>query len=83
MAAGRASDAEAVYREDLSRNPRNGWGLLGLEKSLRAQRKTDGLDEIVRLRKSAWTRADVAPTSSCYCEPGAVELGVDSRSSSQ
>lgn len=80
MAAGRADEAEVVYREDLARNPRNGWGLLGLEKALRAQRKTEGLDEIVRMRKRAWSRADVTPTSSCYCEPGAVELGTGNSS---
>jgi tetratricopeptide (TPR) repeat protein len=74
MASGRYAEAEAVYEEDLARNPRNGWGLLGLEKSRRMQRETDGLDELVRMRKSSWARADVAPTSSCYCEPGAVQL---------
>jgi tetratricopeptide (TPR) repeat protein len=74
MAAGRYAEAEEVYEADLARNPRNGWGLLGLEKARRAQRETEGLAELVRMRKSSWSRADVAPTSSCYCEPGAVEL---------
>ena len=74
MGAGRHAEAEAVYQEDLAKNPRNGWGLLGLEKARRMQRKTEGLAEIVRQRKASWARADVAPTSSCYCEPGAVEL---------
>jgi len=74
MAGGRYAEAEAVYEEDLARNPRNGWGLLGLEKARRMQRETEGLAELVRLRKRSWSRADVAPTSSCYCEPGAVEL---------
>lgn len=73
-AAGRFAEAEVVYREDLERNPDNGWALLGLEQALRMQRKTEGLDELVRKRKRAWSRADVTPTSSCYCEPGAVEL---------
>jgi tetratricopeptide (TPR) repeat protein len=73
-AAGRPAEAEAVYEQDLARNPRNGWALLGLEQARRAQRKTAGLDELVRQRKAAWSRADVRPTSSCYCEPGAVEL---------
>lgn len=76
MAAGRAAEAEVVYQADLARNPRNGWSLLGLEKARRAQRKSEGLDELARLRKQSWSRADVAPTSSCYCEPGAVELAV-------
>jgi tetratricopeptide (TPR) repeat protein len=75
MAAGRSAEAEVVYQEDLARNPENGWGLLGLEKARRAQRKTEGLDELARQRAAAWARADVVPTSSCYCEPGAVQLG--------
>ena len=33
--AGRPAEAEAVYREDLRRNPENGWALLGLSRSLR------------------------------------------------
>lgn len=74
MAAGRYAEAEQVYCEDLERNPENGWSLLGLEKARRMQGDTDGLDDLVRRRNKAWTRSDVAPTSSCYCEPGAVEL---------
>ncbi len=40
LQAGRAGDAEQVYREDLRRNPGNGWSLYGLAQSLRAQGKT-------------------------------------------
>jgi tetratricopeptide (TPR) repeat protein len=36
LKAGRAAEAEAVYREDLKRNPENGWSLYGLTQSLRA-----------------------------------------------
>src|SRR5262245_11771244 len=39
--AGRAEDAEAMYREDLRRNPENGWSLYGLTQSLRMQNKHD------------------------------------------
>ncbi|WP_145370678.1 tetratricopeptide repeat protein [Maioricimonas rarisocia] len=74
MAGGRFAEAEKVYEEDLERNPRNGWSLLGLEKSRRAQGKTDDLSRLTRERAKAWARADVSPTSSCYCEPGAVTL---------
>jgi len=80
MAAGRYAEAETVYEEDLAKNPKNGWGLLGLEKSRRMQRETEGLDDLVRARKKAWSRADVTPTSSCYCEPGGVDLGVEGAS---
>jgi len=74
MTGGRYGDAEQVYREDLERNPNNGWSLLGLEKARRMQGDTEGLDDLVRQRKKAWARSEVAPTSSCYCEPGAVQL---------
>jgi tetratricopeptide (TPR) repeat protein len=74
VGAGRSEEAEAVYEEDLAKNPNNGWALLGLEKARRMQRKTEGLADLTRRRKAAWSRADVQPTSSCYCEPGAVDL---------
>ncbi|HLU40107.1 MAG TPA: hypothetical protein VK081_12045, partial [Planctomycetota bacterium] len=74
MAAGRYAEAEKVYEEDLARSPRNGWSLLGLEQARRRQGKTEGLDDLARQRAESWARADVTPTSSCYCEPGAVEL---------
>jgi tetratricopeptide (TPR) repeat protein len=74
MASGRYAEAEQAYSEDLERNPNNGWALLGLEKARRMQGKTEGLDELIRKRSKAWARSDVAPTSSCYCEPGAVTL---------
>ena len=32
---------DAVYREDLRRNPHNGWGLFGLAQALRGQGKTE------------------------------------------
>ncbi len=41
MAAGRADEAEAVYWEDLKRNPENVWTLALLEKALEAQGKAD------------------------------------------
>ncbi|MDY7107542.1 MAG: hypothetical protein SYC29_02795 [Planctomycetota bacterium] len=70
MSAGRYAEAEKIYREDLQRNPDNGWGLLGLEQALRAQRKLDEVDDLARRRAVVWARADVHATSSCFCEPG-------------
>lgn len=70
IADGRAREAEAVYREDLKRNRENGWGLVGLQQSLRYQgRLRDALALSDRI-KASWTKADVSPKSSCYCEPG-------------
>jgi predicted Zn-dependent protease len=68
MSAGRYAEAERVYREDLEKNVMNGWSLLGLEQALEAQGKPKS--EVAGMLEEAWKRADVAPTSSCYCEPG-------------
>ncbi|HEX6813497.1 MAG TPA: hypothetical protein VF384_17895 [Planctomycetota bacterium] len=72
-AAGRYADAEVVFQQDLDRNPRNGWSLLGLEAARRRLGKTEGLDDLARERAKSWARADVLPTSACYCEPGALD----------
>ncbi len=70
LAAGRPAEGETIYREDLERNPGNGWSLLGLELSLRRQDKAhDEADALAAARAVAWGRSDVEPTSSCYCAP--------------
>ena len=64
LQAGRANEAEAVYREDLVRVRENGWSLFGLAQSLEAQGKA-GEAAAVRARfEKAWARADVRLTSS-------------------
>ena len=64
--AGRAAAGEQVYREDLVRNPGNGWALYGLTQALRAQNKTDAAQQSeVRFRK-AWVRADVTLRASRF-----------------
>jgi tetratricopeptide (TPR) repeat protein len=68
MSAGQYAEAERLYREDLDRNMENGWSLLGLEQALAAQHQST--DAAATARAAAWKRADVKPTSSCYCEPG-------------
>ena len=66
LQAGRAAEAEAVYREDLRRNPENGWSVFGLAQSLRAQGKSaEAGAEDARFRR-AWTRADVTLTASRF-----------------
>jgi len=60
LAAGRPAEAEAVYREDLRRNPENGWALKGLEISLRRQRRAPEAAAVERRFARAWRRADVA-----------------------
>lgn len=64
LEAERPGEAEAVYREDLRRNPQNGWALFGLAQSLRAQGKE--ASEIERRFKKAWRHADVTLTSSRF-----------------
>ncbi|MGN6496263.1 MAG: hypothetical protein ACTHK5_02840, partial [Tsuneonella sp.] len=64
LAAGRAADAERVYRDDLRRNPNNGWSLFGLAEALRTQMKDDA--DVRRQLQAAWARADVQLTSSRF-----------------
>jgi hypothetical protein len=59
LEAGDAVKAEEVFRADLKQFPRNPWGLLGLEQSLRRQGR-ESLAEIVhRQFAESWKRADV------------------------
>ncbi|MGK4005911.1 hypothetical protein WMF31_25010 [Sorangium sp. So ce1036] len=59
LEAGRPRDAETVYKEDLRRNPENGWALRGLEQSLRAQGREQEADAAHERFERAWARADV------------------------
>jgi pimeloyl-ACP methyl ester carboxylesterase/tetratricopeptide (TPR) repeat protein len=66
LEAGRASEAETVYWEDLKRNRENGWALTGLVQALRAQKK-DAQAAIVDARRArALARADVTLTGSRF-----------------
>ncbi len=66
LAAGRAAEAEAVYREDLRRNPENGWSLFGLAQALRAQGKTADADQTQAEFQAVWKSADTQLTSSRF-----------------
>jgi len=66
LQAGRASDAEQVYRDDLRRNPGNGWSLFGLAESLRAQGKTAEAAQVDESFRKAWAQADVKLTASRF-----------------
>jgi tetratricopeptide (TPR) repeat protein len=59
---GRAKEAEDVYREDLRRNPENGWALAGLAKALEKQGKTADAVAVRTRFEKAWARADVTPS---------------------
>ena len=64
LLAGRPSEAEAVYRADLLRHPDNGWALIGLIQSLRAQQRDDQAAEAEDRFKKAWAHADFTPAAS-------------------
>jgi tetratricopeptide (TPR) repeat protein len=66
LEAGRAPEAEAVYREDLRRHPNNGWSLFGLGQALRAQNKTAAAAESDRAFQAAWAGADVTLSASRF-----------------
>lgn len=69
LKAGRAQDAERVYREDLQRLPHNGWGLYGLSEALNRQGKEKEAREVRRRFEAVWKDADFQITSSCMCVP--------------
>lgn len=66
LQANRPRDAEGVYREDLKRNPGNGWSLFGLAQSLRAQGNAAEAARVDDDFRKAWARADVRLTSSRF-----------------
>jgi tetratricopeptide (TPR) repeat protein len=66
MTVGRPIEAEGVYREDLKRNPENGWSLFGLAQSLRTQDKMEEARAVEDRFRQAWTRADVKLTESRF-----------------
>jgi tetratricopeptide (TPR) repeat protein len=79
MLSGRAAEAEQVYRDDLKRNPANGWSLYGLAAALRAQGRSAEAARVTRDFHAAWKHADVrlvasafwfagADTTSCECQ---------------
>jgi tetratricopeptide (TPR) repeat protein len=66
LAAGKPVEAEAVYQEELKRNPENGWSLFGLARAMRAQgREKDALAVDQRF-KAAWQHADVTLAASRF-----------------
>jgi tetratricopeptide (TPR) repeat protein len=62
---GRAAEAEKIYREDLVQNPGNGWSLMGLAQSLKAQHNGDAADYRAKAQ-AAFAGADAMPTASVY-----------------
>lgn len=71
LLAGRAPQAEQVYREDLRRNPANGWSLFGLAAALRAQGRSAEAARTTAEFRTAWQHADVRLTASAFWFAGA------------
>ena len=71
LEAGRPSEAETVYWEDLRRHPNNGWALYGLLQALKAQNKSDDAAVVEARFKTAWARSDVTLTGSRFARAGA------------
>jgi tetratricopeptide (TPR) repeat protein len=66
LEAGRAGEAERVYRAALEDRPRNGWSLAGLERALRAQGKTADADAAGAAFRQAWARSRTQLTGSRF-----------------
>jgi tetratricopeptide (TPR) repeat protein len=77
LIAGRAAEAERVYREDLIRNPANGWSLFGLAAALRAQGKGSAAARTLREFDRAWQHADVRLSASAFWFAGADTLSCE------
>jgi tetratricopeptide (TPR) repeat protein len=58
LSAGKASEAEEVFREDLKRNPRNPRSLFGLMHSLKAQQKDADAAWVQKQFETAWKNSD-------------------------
>ena len=63
LEAGRPDEAEAVFWEDLKKNPGNGWSLLGLTQALEAQGKKEDAARVRKRFEEAWKESDFKPSA--------------------
>jgi tetratricopeptide (TPR) repeat protein len=59
LRAGKAAEAESVFREGVGRGPKNGRMLFGLMESLKAQNKTEEAGWVQKEFDAAWSKADI------------------------
>ncbi len=59
LEAKKPAEAEKVYRDELQRNPENGWSLYGLAQALKAQGKKAEAQEATDRFTRAWANADI------------------------
>jgi tetratricopeptide (TPR) repeat protein len=62
--AGKYSEAQKVYEEDLKEYPENGWALFGLHTALIKQNKNAEAAAVEKRFKEAWKYSDIKLTSS-------------------
>ncbi|HEY4289591.1 MAG TPA: hypothetical protein VGN00_20965 [Puia sp.] len=62
----KAKESEQVYRQDLDRNPGNGWSLLGLYQSLLAQQRATEAAAVKEKYQKAFDSSDVNPVASVF-----------------
>ena len=79
LEAGRAADAERVYREDLKDHPHIGWSLLGLQQALKAQSKPTGEVDADRAARARGARAARARRSVARVPPRSLDDGAPIR----
>jgi tetratricopeptide (TPR) repeat protein len=60
LEAGRPDEAEAVFWEDLRKNPENGWSLFGLVQALKAQKKDEEAAHAEARFRKALKDADIS-----------------------
>jgi hypothetical protein len=66
VASGRAKEAEAVYWQDLARNPENGFSLRGLAEVYDVLDQSPQAETALGRLKSAWGAADTKLSTSRY-----------------
>ena len=64
LKAGKYSDAEKIYLEDLAKYKENGWSLIGLYTSLLKQGRNNEAGDVKKRFDKAWQYADVKISSS-------------------
>jgi hypothetical protein len=66
LKSGDAAGAETTFRADLEKHRDNGWGLYGLEQSLRRMGNAGAADKVRAEFRRAWRYADVKPDLAWY-----------------
>lgn len=69
LKAGRAAEAEQVYRQDLRRLPENGWSLRGLSQALARQSREAEASRVEQRFALVWKGGDMRIGTSCLCIP--------------